>query len=64
MYDKNGISYCENPICDDKCPVGESAECIKNDNTKNINDKYKNKCKCYTGFDGEYCKNKVYVDFR
>jgi len=64
MFDKNGIPYCENPKCNDRCPVGVSAECKKSNNTINVNDKNKNKCSCLPGFYGEYCEDKKYIDFR
>ena len=63
MFNNRNIQYCEEPICNNECQVGVSAECIpfykeeKNDINLNI-------CKCLSGWNGKNCKDKVYIDYR
>ena len=68
-YNKDTIKsyfYCENAVCPDECPindVNDKAKCIIGyNNTDNI--KELNICKCNPGWEGEYCNNKVFVDFK
>jgi len=63
MKNKNKILYCENPICNDKCPINSTAICEAY-YSENINDINKNECKCLSGWGGVYCKNKIFIDFR
>jgi len=60
---KNGIQYCENAICNENCPVDISAKCIPYRN-ETINDINMNICECLSGWEGENCKDKIYIDFR
>ncbi|OUM66486.1 hypothetical protein PIROE2DRAFT_59375 [Piromyces sp. E2] len=50
MYDKDNNFYCENSKCNEKCNVGISASCIPF-YKENINDKDKNTCECYSGWE-------------
>jgi len=63
MYDKNGILHCENPICDNRCPIEITAYC-KSFYEENINDINKNECKCLPGWKSTFCGDRQYVDFR
>jgi len=58
-----GLQYCEDPICKSDCPVGVSAKCIPF-YKKEKNDINLNACECLPGWDGNYCENKVYIDYR
>ncbi|KAG4085267.1 hypothetical protein H8356DRAFT_1298496 [Neocallimastix lanati (nom. inval.)] len=62
MYDKNGILHCENPICDNRCPIEITAYC-KSFYEENINDINKNECKCLPGWKSTFCGDRQYVDF-
>ncbi|ORX56013.1 hypothetical protein BCR36DRAFT_175699 [Piromyces finnis] len=62
MKNKNKILYCENPICDDKCPIGISAICEAS-KEENVNDFNKNKYKCLKGWHGINCQDKDYMNF-
>jgi len=64
MYDNKGILFCENPKCKPECPVNSTASCIANIDNENINDPNKNLCICNNGWDGQYCENKKYINFR
>jgi len=59
MYNKNKILYCENPICQESCPVDISAKCQAY-TKENDNDIHKNKCICMNGWTGENCKEKKF----
>ncbi|ORX57678.1 hypothetical protein BCR36DRAFT_459391 [Piromyces finnis] len=63
MYNKKGILYCETPKCKPECPVGITASCIPDSNNENINNPNKNICSCYSGWEGQYCQNKKFIDF-
>jgi len=63
MYGKNNILYCENPICKDSCPVGDSASCEPFYKEKK-NDKNKNICKCNSGWEGLNCQDKKFINYR
>jgi len=60
--EKFGIQYCEDPICKNDCPVGISAKCNPFYKKKK-NDINLNTCECLPGWDGDYCENKVYIDY-
>lgn len=62
IEDRNKIPRCEDPICDDKCPVGKSAKCEFSSNSEN--NKKKNKCICLPGYKGDYCGTKDFIDYR
>ncbi|OUM60981.1 hypothetical protein PIROE2DRAFT_13142 [Piromyces sp. E2] len=64
MTDKDGSPYCENPICRDSCPVGITAKCVLPSHEINSNNKKQNICHCYSGWKGENCNEKIFVDFR
>jgi len=64
MVDKNGCPFCENPVCEESCPVGISAKCVPASSIVNINDKTKNICECYLGWQGTDCDIKLFVNFR
>lgn len=60
MRDRTKIEYCETPICKDNCPINSSAKCIpQKDYVNNVNT---NKCVCLPGYEGEFCKNKIYAN--
>ncbi|OUM60238.1 hypothetical protein PIROE2DRAFT_14054 [Piromyces sp. E2] len=59
MKNKNGILYCEEPICNKNCPVNSTAICIKG-STKNVNNNENNICKCTEGWKGFTCNEKIY----
>ncbi|ORX80569.1 hypothetical protein BCR32DRAFT_20538 [Anaeromyces robustus] len=61
MYSRNGLLYCETPICYDECPVGNRAVCVSA-GLYNINSQRKNKCQCYDGYDGIECDIKIMID--
>ncbi|OUM62719.1 hypothetical protein PIROE2DRAFT_10928 [Piromyces sp. E2] len=61
MY-KNGNLYCENPICKESCPIKTNAFCMPS-NYSNINDKNLNICTCLPGWNGDYCNQKVFINF-
>ena len=64
MYDKDLFLYCENPICDNNCPIKEErAKCVKS-NVTNINDKQLNHCECLPGYRGEKCDELVYAKIK
>jgi len=63
MISNRGIQYCEEPVCKDNCPIGISAKCTAY-YKKEKNDINLNKCECLSGWEGDYCENKVYIDFR
>jgi len=59
----NKYFYCENPICDENCPVNSNhAECIKSIN-QSINNITLNECRCLPGWLGEKCEIEDRVDF-
>ncbi|ORX56025.1 hypothetical protein BCR36DRAFT_346553, partial [Piromyces finnis] len=61
MHNKN-ILYCENPICKSTCPTNSTATC-KPYYEESINDRNLNRCECLQGWGGEYCENRVFLDF-
>lgn len=63
---KENFYYCEDPICDDECPIKkEKAYCKKkNNNNDDINIIGNNLCECYPGYDGKFCENKVYIEIK
>jgi len=63
MINNRGIQYCEEPICNEECNVGIAADCIPY-YKKDINDINLNICECLPGYDGNNCKNKVFIDYR
>ncbi|OUM63626.1 hypothetical protein PIROE2DRAFT_9772 [Piromyces sp. E2] len=64
VYDQNNILVCENPICNDSCPVNSTAKCIISDgNIYSKNIIKHNICKCNEGWAGELCDIKIFVDF-
>ncbi|OUM65923.1 hypothetical protein PIROE2DRAFT_6994 [Piromyces sp. E2] len=55
MYDRNDILYCEDPKCEDSCPISKnSAFCYPSENNK-YNDPKLNHCYCIYGWEGEFC---------
>jgi len=62
MYDKNGILYCDDPICKESCPAPIAATC-KAGYSENINNIKSNICECLPGLKGELCNEKIFVDF-
>ncbi|ORX54261.1 hypothetical protein BCR36DRAFT_410804 [Piromyces finnis] len=62
MYDRNNMLYCENPECEDNCPINVSAYC-KPFYEERKNDKSKNMCICLPGWKGPNCENKIYIDY-
>lgn len=62
-YDKKNILYCVKPICEESCPVSKNAVCMPSENNT-YNYPYLNYCKCSSGYEGELCDNKIYIDFR
>ncbi|OUM59346.1 hypothetical protein PIROE2DRAFT_15145 [Piromyces sp. E2] len=58
---RNNIPTCENPICRESCPVGISAKCEPFYKSKN--DIKLNKCVCLSGFEGENCNQKIFLDY-
>jgi len=63
FIDKYGIQHCENPICKESCPINKSAVC-KPYYEENINDINMNICECLSGWTGENCEEKVFIDYR
>ncbi|ORX82804.1 hypothetical protein BCR32DRAFT_292364 [Anaeromyces robustus] len=63
FYDKDKILYCENPICDESCPVDVSAIC-KPYYKELINDAKLNNCTCLDGWNGDHCENRIFVNYR
>lgn len=64
IYDKNQYYYCEQPICNDDCPVSNgTAICVKGNN-ENINVSKFNQCVCVNGWIGNKCQTKDYVVLR
>jgi len=63
IYNKNGLLYCENPKCNPNCPVDISAYCKKYYN-ESINNPNLNICECLPGYNGIYCENKIFIDYR
>lgn len=63
MKDKYDIQYCEKPKCHESCPVNSTATCLAY-NSKSVNNKSLNICKCLPGWTGENCDIKIYIDFR
>ncbi|ORX79567.1 hypothetical protein BCR32DRAFT_269398 [Anaeromyces robustus] len=64
MVNSKYFYYCENPICDDNCPVeNKTAICVKGENNlkNNINLNY---CECVKGWKEEGCKEKEYIEKR
>ncbi len=69
LYSKDTYFYCENPLCNDDCPVSNgTAICKKNKNidtnNKIINDKNNNICECVPGWVGDKCEKKDYADIK
>ncbi|ORX64116.1 hypothetical protein BCR32DRAFT_273221 [Anaeromyces robustus] len=64
IYDKNNIIYCENPKCEENCPVNEQrATCVPS-NKISVNSPIYNKCECLKGWDGVNCSEKVFINYR
>lgn len=64
IIDKRNYYHCENPICNDNCPVNtEKAVCLKS-NITNINRKEYNKCQCTPGWNGKNCEEKDYIKLK
>jgi len=64
IFDKENFYYCENPICDDNCPITNGrAVCVKNNDIHINNIKY-NKCECLDGFIGEQCQLQDYAPLK
>jgi len=65
IYEKDKFYYCENPKCNNDCPVSnKTAECIKGE--ENYYNKVSlNKCQCIPGWidDKSICDSKKYTDF-
>ncbi|OUM58113.1 hypothetical protein PIROE2DRAFT_16694, partial [Piromyces sp. E2] len=58
---KTQFYYCENPICDEYCPIyNETAVCVKG-NTENMNVAELNHCECVSGWKGNKCQDKDFV---
>ncbi len=62
MHLKDGFYYCENPICDDTCPIMNRKAICKKGVPENINLFSNNKCECLPGWNGTKCETKVYVE--
>jgi len=61
LYDKNYYYYCEDPLCNNDCPISNKrAKCIKGSNST-INSININKCICEKGWKGEKCLIKDYI---
>eukprot|EP00833_Pecoramyces_ruminatium_P013796 jgi/Orpsp1_1/1187828/evm.model.d7180000060425.1 len=61
-YNRDGVLYCENPICKATCPTNTSAICLPF-HKENLNDIEKNICECIKGWEGENCNAKKFIDF-
>jgi len=59
---KNGITYCENPVCKPECPTAFSAKCVPNRKV-NYNSMESNYCTCLPGWEGVNCSEKIFIDF-
>jgi len=55
---KNGILYCEDPICDERCK-NDTATCIPKFNNNTINKIENNICQCNKGYEGTYCDKMI-----
>ena len=62
MYDKNGVLYCEEPICSTECN-NITATCIPGE-IKDINDPRNNICKCLPGYEGTKCEKRIFDNLR
>lgn len=57
----NNYYFCENPICNNECPISKGrAICIKS-NIPNFNNVNLNECKCLSGWKGKKCDSKDIV---
>eukprot|EP00833_Pecoramyces_ruminatium_P000369 jgi/Orpsp1_1/1174401/evm.model.c7180000049960.1 len=64
IMDKSKFYYCENPICDDSCPVlNGTSECLKSEK-ENINSVSLNKCQCLPGWNGNRCENRDFIEYK
>jgi hypothetical protein len=59
-YDKNGLLYCEDPICRSSCQTNISAICLPNE--QNINDVDHNICFCMEGWEGIDCEKRIFTN--
>ncbi|ORX45798.1 hypothetical protein BCR36DRAFT_414395 [Piromyces finnis] len=60
----NNLFYCESPICDKTCVSENYYECIKGNDTDNINTPVNNICKCIKGRKGKNCLESDFADIR
>ncbi|ORX44484.1 hypothetical protein BCR36DRAFT_359576 [Piromyces finnis] len=62
MNIRENYYYCENPICNDDCPIlNKTAICIKS-NITNLNNKNYNECQCLPGWKGNKCNLKDFKE--
>jgi len=61
MHLNNNFYYCENPICDNSCPIMNGTAICKKGILENINTFSTNRCECLPGWDGDKCETKVYA---
>ncbi|KAG4088500.1 hypothetical protein H8356DRAFT_1280889 [Neocallimastix lanati (nom. inval.)] len=63
ITDKHNFYSCENPICEESCPIlNGTAECIKG-YKENINSIELNQCKCLPGWEEINCDKRVFVKY-
>ncbi len=61
LFSKDKYFYCENPICNDDCPISNgTAICLKKKDAQ-FNSKNDNKCECAQGWTGDKCEMKDYA---